>query len=186
MIYFTSDWHLGCDKLVENTRTCFRSVEEHNDEIIHQTNLRVCRDDMLVIIGDFCKEKPGRYRHRIRCKQIHFILGNHDNEAKTRKAFGGNVWHGRMVRAKHGKVWCEHTPVAFWDQCFRGTYHAYGHLHNDPWREMMLDIGMPERRSMDIGIDHAYEILGEYRPFTEEEFFFLLKNRIGHDIVKER
>ena len=103
MIYFTADMHLGCDKLVENTRPMYNSCEEHDDLVMDALNRTVGRDDRLVIIGDFCKEKPGRYRPHIRCKNIMFVLGNHDKESKIRAVFGGNVRYQYM--AKCGELW---------------------------------------------------------------------------------
>ena len=97
MIWFTADIHFGCDKLVENTRPEFVSVEEHDTHLVSQINGHVGRNDVLVILGDFCKEKPGRYRPLLKCRNHFFILGNHDKECKIRAVFGGNVWHQRMV-----------------------------------------------------------------------------------------
>lgn len=185
MIYFTADMHFGCDKLIENTRSEFKSTEEHDDYLLAQLNHRVDRDDTLVIIGDFCKEKPGRYRPRIRCKNIFFVLGNHDKEAKIKAVFGGNVWTQRMVKVGDKRVLCAHHPQCFWDRSHWGVYHAYGHLHFNAEREAMMDKGMPGRRSMDVGVDAAKKLLGEYRPFSEIEFFAYLSGQAGHDIIKQ-
>ncbi|MHC4302851.1 MAG: hypothetical protein ACYS7Y_36805 [Planctomycetota bacterium] len=166
-----------------------KDCDEHDEYMIHSANHWVYKDDILYILGDFCKEKPGRYRQLLRCKNIHFILGNHDQPAKIRNVFGGNVWDNRMVTVKGEptrKVWCCHYPTAFWDQCFRGSYHVYGHLHNDKKREAMMDLGMPGRRSMDVGVDHAYERYGEYRPFSATAVFNILRHRGGHDMIPEK
>ena len=91
MIWFTADQHFGCEKLVANTRTEFSDSKQHDDHLLDVLNRYVQPNDRLVIIGDFCKEKPGRYRPLIRCKNIMFVLGNHDKEVKIRAVFGGNV-----------------------------------------------------------------------------------------------
>lgn len=184
MIWFTSDTHFGCDKLVKNSRPEFKDIDEHDDHLLAQLNHRVGRDDTLVIIGDFCKEKPGRYRPRIRCKNIFFILGNHDKEAKIRAVFGGNVWQQRIVKCEKGHVFCSHYPTAYWDRSHWGVYHAYGHLHFNNEREAAMDRGLPGRRSMDVGVDAAKLLLGDYRPFSEVEFFCYLSGQQGHDIIK--
>ena len=61
-IYFTADPHYGCAKLVENSRPEFDSMEEHDEHLMQLINETVAPNDRLIIIGDFCKEKPGRYR----------------------------------------------------------------------------------------------------------------------------
>ncbi len=185
-IYFTADTHFGCEKLVENTRPEFSSIEEHDANLINMINLTVARNDTLVIVGDWCQDKPGKYRQQLK-QGIHifFILGNHDKEAKIRRVFGGNVWHRRMIKYKGEKILCDHYPTAFWNKCFLGVTHLYGHLHNDIKRERMMNKGMPGRRSMDVGVDHAKDWLGEYRPWSYEEIIMYLSPRIGHDTIKE-
>jgi calcineurin-like phosphoesterase family protein len=188
MIWFTADLHLGCEKLVEYTRTQFANVDEHDESIIFALNRFVYKSDTLVIAGDFCKEKPGKYRHLIHCKNIHFLLGNHDSEAKVRRVFGGNVWTGRTYKIKGEptrKIYACHHPSAFWPDSHNGAYHVYGHIHHKPELEAMLDRGLPGRRSMDVGVDHAYELYGEYRPFSQWNVLNHLRFREGHDIIPE-
>jgi calcineurin-like phosphoesterase family protein len=185
MIYFTSDTHFGDQKLVEHTRMEFASIEEHDSHLIGSINNKVGRNDILVILGDFCKEKPGLYRPLIKCRHTFFILGNHDKEQKIRNVFGGNVWQQKMVKLNTGeKVWCSHYPTAFWDGSHNGTYHAYGHIHDSTSRNGMMNVGMPGRRSMDVGMDAADRLLGNWEPFSETEFLYFLERRIGHDLLK--
>ena len=185
MIYFTADLHLGDTRLVEATRPECKDVVDHDNDILGLINNHVGRGDRLIILGDFCYEKPGRYRPQIRCRNIDFILGNHDSESKIRKSFGGNVWQQRMIKLAPGvKVWCSHYPTAFWDGSHNGKYHAYGHIHNCPEREAMMDLGMPERRSMDVGVESAKKLLGDWRPFSAVEFLSLTAHRPGHDIIR--
>ena len=184
MIWFTADTHFGCDKLVANTRKEFSCIEDHDAALLDRINHHVGRDDRLIIVGDFCKEKPGRYRPKIRCKNIMFVLGNHDKEVKIRRAFGGNVRHQYMTkttqRPQH-KVWCCHYPPAFWPDSHYGAIAAYGHIHDHRGYEEGMDQGLPNRRSMDVGVDVAKRILGEYRPFSEIEVLDLVGNRPGHE-----
>jgi hypothetical protein len=50
-------------------------------------------------------------------------------------------------------------------------------------REATLDVAFPGRRSMDVGVDNAKHLLGEYRPFSEDEVLEILLKRPGHDIL---
>lgn len=185
-IWFTSDYHFGCDNLVKHERSEFATTEEHDSYLLDATNRVVDRNDTLVIIGDFCKEKPGRYRPKIRCRHIFFVLGNHDGEAKIKAVFGGNVWTRKIVKIAPGvKVLCDHHPSCFWDGSHKGWYHAYGHIHHKPRYEAMMDLGLPGRRSMDVSVIAAKKLLGDYRPFSAVEFLDYLKDRPGHDIIPE-
>jgi len=41
--------------------------------------------------------------------------------------------------------------------------------------EAHLDAVIPNRRSLDVGVDNAYRLLGEWRPFAIDEIITLLK-----------
>jgi hypothetical protein len=49
----------------------------------------------------------------------------------------------------------------------RGGIHCYGHSHGE--FEEKLDDLWPYRNAMDIGIDNAFDLTGEFRPFHYEE-----------------
>ncbi len=57
-----------------------------------------------------------------------------------------------------------------WLGSHKGYYHCYGHSHGSleskPWG-----------KSMDVGIDSAYRLFGEYRPFSLEEVVEILDKR---------
>lgn len=183
MIWFTSDLHFGCDKLVKNTRPEFVDCDQHDVAMLQYINSVVRPNDRLIIIGDLCKEKPGRYRPKIRCKNIMYVLGNHDKECKIRKVFGGNVRWQYMVKCASGPVFCAHYAHFSWDRSHYGVHHAFGHWHSNSKLEGMRESGMPGHRSMDVGVDSAKKHLGEYRPFSEYEFFDLLKDKKGHENI---
>jgi hypothetical protein len=69
-----------------------------------------------------------------------------------------------------------------WDGSHNGVYHFYGHAHSKS--EYVLDQMMPDRRSLDIGVDNAYQLMGEFRPFREGEIMSYLAKRMGHDRVQ--
>ena len=71
--------------------------------------------------------------------------------------------------------------VATWDGSHQGVWHLYGHSHAaaEPW----ADAHMAGRRSLDVGIDNAYRLLGEYRPWSFEEIRELLGPRPGFHMV---
>ena len=79
--YFTADPHFGHERILDKTFSSrpFTTIKEHDDYIIDRINAHVMATDELFIIGDFCfSKKPGHYRNRIKCRQVHLIWGNHD------------------------------------------------------------------------------------------------------------
>ena len=180
--YFTADLHLGCNNLRKHTRPEYGTIEEHDDTIIANINRQVARNDRLIILGDFCLKKPGKYRYRINCRQVFFILGNHDKEAQIRAVFGGNVWLGKLVKLPRGEGWCSHYPHCYWPESHHGSFHCHGHTHHNQAHEAAMDLLGP-RRSMDVGVDSAKALFGSHRPITEDELFDRLAGRPGHGLV---
>ena len=123
----------------------------------------------LRIVGDFCYgvrgqyyEKAAAYRARINCRNVHIIWGNHDktsihNLFTSARHYDEIYVDGRLVIVHH------YAP-AIWNKNHRGSIYCYGHSHSTA--EAMLDKIWPQRRSMDVGVDNAFKLLGEYRPFS--------------------
>jgi hypothetical protein len=82
---------------------------------------------------------------------------------------------------KAERFFCSHYSHRVWDQHHKGVFHLYGHSHSSLEHD-------PNGRSMDVGIDNAYKLLGEYRPFNITEVYELLKDRssqiVDHHIKK--
>lgn len=75
-IFATADTHFGEPKILGvGHRYQFHDIGEHDDHLISQINTYVAREDRLIVVGDFGHEK---YRHRINCKEVILIRGNHD------------------------------------------------------------------------------------------------------------
>lgn len=94
-VFFTSDTHYGHNNicrgvskwadLEENTRD-FDTVSDMNDGIVNGINKNVREDDILFHLGDFAlynKKKNFEFRKQIKCKNVHLIKGNHDDEIKN-------------------------------------------------------------------------------------------------------
>lgn len=206
-VFFTADLHLGhgniikyCnrpflkkedkDALEENGGTWKDSrwrisrdaVDMMNDAITDNINAVVGPTDTLWILGDFMfaqkdntLHKAEFYRGRIKCKNVNLIWGNHD-DYKIRPFFQNT--YDLYTASVNGRacVLC-HYALAVWNKSHHGAYNLYGHSHNtaEPW----LNRVMKGRRSMDVGIDNAVKILGEYRPFSFEEIDGILSKREG-------
>lgn len=184
MIYLTADTHFNHKhSCTLPSRSVYATPDEHDAVLLENINSLVGRGDELVIIGDFAFSKAQRFRTLIRARRCWFIRGNHDRYEDSIKAFGEAPWR-RVMRILGTNVVLDHFPQAYWHNCHRGFYHAYGHTHAR--KEPILDAMIPERRSMDVGVDNAYRLLGEHRPFSAEEFFYLLKDRKGHDNPEPR
>jgi calcineurin-like phosphoesterase family protein len=177
------------------------SIRRMNEAIVLNTNSTVGEDDVLWCVGDFCMgkdyyENARQIRRSIRCKNIYMIWGNHDRrviENLFTKCFDmatiyidkptGKYWiagdpghppkHSQMIILNH-------YAMVVWNNSHHGSWSLHGHSHStlEPW----LDSHMPGHRSMDVGIDNAYKMLGDYRPFSFEEICGIMAARKGHTL----
>lgn len=176
MKYFTSDTHF-CHTSIAEVRG-FASIAEHDAAILDGINSAVEPDDQLYILGDFALDFPGRYRPKIRCKTVFFVIGNHDRPLKTQQAFG-EAPHMRFTKFGTCPVVLSHYPQCYWSGSHHGHAHFYGHCHAS--REDTLDSLFPGRRSIDVGVDNAFRLLGSYVPFPEDLLIAHFDARPGHD-----
>lgn len=179
-VYLSSDWHLGHANIAgPNTSVWkegyrnFDSLHEMNKTIIDNINKTVKQEDTILFHGDFSfggHTNIPNFRRQIFCQNIHFIRGNHDQHIHKYKEFFSSVqdyWEGTI----NGIPWVAmHYALRVWMGSHKGFLHTYGHSHASLER-------YPYGKSMDVGIDNAYRLLGEYRPFKFEEVYNILSKR---------
>ena len=146
------------------------------EHLLNNINQYVGHDDVLINLGDFIFKSPGyipKMRARITCQQLHHIIGNHDQKIEKYSALFNSIsdimqlnYHGHMF------ILC-HYAMRVWHQMHKGACHLYGHSHDSMDRHP----NQPWGRSMDVGVDSAYRILGEYRPFNIKEVMDILSKR---------
>lgn len=185
MIYFTADPHFGHANVLKFSNRPFANIEEHDDFLINSINEHVGKQDTLYILGDFAWKEPQKYLPLINCRNRFLIRGNHD--PNNIHSYMKNVYDVREIKipfpeGSKTKVWLSHYPHCYWPSSHYGAFHLYGHHH--AMREDTLDAVFPDRKSMDVGIDNAYRLLGAYRPFSAEEIYDILSNKKNHDPVE--
>ena len=103
---------------------------------------------------------------------IHLILGNHEKSVMrkegTRNLFA-SIKGADTIRVNGIDIYLHHYACGVWNKSHHGAYHLFGHSHDS----LEGDWG----RSMDCGVDSAYKILGEYRPFSFDEIHRILSKR---------
>lgn len=61
-----------------------------------------------------------------------------------------------------------HFPIHIWNKAHHNRVHLYGHVHGG--------YTAPDR-SLDVGIDNAFRLLGEYKPFSEADIERYMRGR---------
>lgn len=181
----------------------FESIEAHNEAIILGINKYVKPDDTLYHLGDWSFggiDKIWEFRKQINCRNIHFIFGNHDHhiennkhlvingdEGKAQKLLGHGTVHSdqndffvyaqdlftsvqyvKTVTIHGHRIFLSHYAHRVWDKSHKGRWHLYGHSHGT-----IQDWG----KSMDVGLDVAYRMFGEFRPFKFQEIQKIMQNK---------
>ncbi len=176
MIWFTSDWHLGHANIagpsVSNWKSGFRDfpgVHEMNNTLITNINKYVAVEDTIYFLGDFCfggHSKTPNFRDQINCQNIHVIRGNHDQHIDKYKDKFLSIQDVLSITVDKQTFFLSHYAHRVWYGSHKGFIHLYGHSHNS-----IPDFG----KSMDVGIDAAYWLFKEYRPFSITEILGIME-----------
>jgi len=145
------------------------------DELmISRWNETVGADDTVYHLGDLGFHSDPEFLLPVLNRlngRIHMVLGNHDfnpdlqpyaqERISTFQEYLKITVEGQPI------VMC-HYPLSEWDGSFRGTWHLYGHAHNQlptsPWK------------TQDIGVDGH-----DFRPWSMDELRAIMSTRKNMD-----
>lgn len=179
----------------------YKNIHDMNQDLVKQINKIVGTDDTLYHLGDWSFggiENIWKFRKQIACQNIHLILGNHDHHIEENKllenchyygsdpldiadgawsTFSSQVYsqklfssvsHYKEIKTPAGIIVLSHYGHRVWHGSHKGWIHLYGHSHGS----------LPMYgKSMDVGVDSARVLLGEYRPFYLSEVVQLMRDR---------
>jgi calcineurin-like phosphoesterase family protein len=167
-IYFTSDLHFGHRKITEYTeRGRFTNSEKHTRWLMELWNDTVTNEDTVYHLGDFTFDNRFLAREFAKLKGEHIIMlkGNHDS-AKVWRRFAETEPRIQMhdyleVNIEGQHICLFHFPISSWHRQHHGAWHLHGHCHSN--------LKIKQGRMLDVGLDSAYDVLGEHKFFTFED-----------------
>ena len=170
MNYYISDTHFGHENIMKHCNRPFLSIEDMDESILCNINERVTSEDDLYIVGDFCHWNPKEinpvdYLSRIRGKK-HLITGNHDKSLihnKAARAYFEDIRQYADIEDNGRRVILFHFPLAEWDGYHRGSYHIYGHVHNN-----MQNPAFSFMKRLDRAFNVSVDVIG-FGPKTLDE-----------------
>ena len=136
MNLYISDLHFGHENVIRFDERPFLDVEEMDKCLILNWNARVSPEDDVYIVGDFCfrsQHAPEWYLDQL-VGHKHLIIGNHDHVLlQSPEACRMLESIDKMAHVKDGDrhIALCHYPMAEWYKSRHGTWHIYGHIHND-------------------------------------------------------
>lgn len=167
----------------------FDSVDEMDEVLIRNWNATVGEEDLIYHLGDVSltrEDKTLSVLSRLNGNK-YLILGNHEKSV-MKKSYNREMFDTIRDMAelkiddtevKGGKqsiVLC-HYAMRVWNKSHHGAIHLYGHSHDS-----LDNHGEYWGKSMDVGVDSAYRILGEYRPFSYDEIKDILSKRDVNEV----
>lgn len=169
MKWFSSDLHWGYRNIVSYTnRGVDTTQEEHDEWLVNLWNSQVKPGHTLYHLGDFSFHKNPKKTLELIDRlngQIVMIKGNHDHS----DMFKEYAKHPKVIEAVHYKemkvagvnTCLFHFPIAAWNRQHHGAYCIHGHSHGSYTPE--------HGKILDVGLDNAYNVLGQHRFFTEDD-----------------
>jgi len=146
------------------------------------------------------KENVKKYRKLINCNNIHICVGNHDNYIRENCVFEDGTRAHDLFSSVQESIYkriCNsyfvmcHYAFRKWPYGATGSINLHGDSHgNLPEYQKLLQIADDPvlvktgdyYRQLDVGIDVAKILFGEYRPFHINEIKKIMNNRINLDI----
>lgn len=176
MKWFTSDLHFFHKNILKFTNRPADTIDDMHELIINNINEVVKPSDILYHLGDLNFGKPVYmldFFERINC-EVQLLQGNHDSDGAMRLyRLAPNVVRAECspyleVREGGQKLVLCHYPLAVWKNNHHGSWHLYGHCHNS-----YQNVG----KSIDVGIDAAWENYGKFRPLSFDEIAEIMETR---------
>jgi calcineurin-like phosphoesterase family protein len=192
-IWFTSDTHYGHSNIcrattkwqnAENITRDFKSLDHMNSAIVDQINGHVKEDDILFHLGDVSfggLDNLREFRSRVLCKNIHLILGNHDQNIEKNISDVQRLFLSvspythldfRMYNGSNQKKLIVqqdfilmHYPIQSWDGMNKSAIHLHGHVHLPPVKRIgkgkMMDVGVDGNGLAPISILEVMQIMAK-------------------------
>lgn len=175
MKFFTSDLHAFHKNICKFTnRHLVTDTENHEEWLVNLWNLQVTSSDLVYILGDvsFGKfEQAKEFLLRLNGQKI-VIKGNHDNEQHlNRLVFDKVILTWKLydeIEIQGVKACLMHYPIASWNRQHYGSYMLCGHSHG---------MYQGQGKILDVGIDSAYNVLGEHRLFSEDDVVVYMRQK---------
>lgn len=146
--FYISDLHFGHKNCLVFDNRPFKSIEEHDAQLVDRWNEAVGIDDDVWILGDISWYNPtetvGIFNQLNGAK--HLCIGNHDSKLLKSKMVRNlfmEIVDYKEIRFDSGNgggiVLC-HYPIPCYNNHYYGWYHLYGHVHNSFEWQMMKRI----------------------------------------------
>lgn len=174
-IWFQSDQHHFHKKILSHSNRPFKTLEEMTEKFLENWNAVVTKDDTGYVLGDFSFGKSDQtieIIRRMKCAQLHLILGNHDKGMKDRvKQKFKSVQHYLEINVPdldtprgYQPICLMHFPLLTWNKASHGSWNLHGHSHGT--------LKNNKGKRLDVGVDCF-----DYKPVSYEQVKEIMKSK---------
>jgi calcineurin-like phosphoesterase family protein len=153
-----------------------------HEKIFGNINDVVGELDTLWVVGDLTIDcsphKLVEIRNKIKCRNVHLIRGNHDLEDNDIPPYTfSSIQDVANIVVNSQRIFMSHYAHVTWPKQHKGAWMIFGHSHSslNPW----IDKHMPNSKMLDVGIDNAFKLFGEYRPFSFKDIREYMSKKSG-------
>ena len=160
--FFTADLHFGHSEIIEFCNRQFENTEEMKHALIRNWNSRVSNDDHVYIVGDLFyggRGGAGLDDALATVKQLngilHLVTGNHDLPYLKNMDYHylfADTDQIRYLKHEGDHIFLCHYPMAEWSGYYRGSWHIYGHIHNDK-KSAAFQYLKTQEKALNAGVD---------------------------------
>lgn len=144
--FFTADEHYGHEKILKYCNRPFKTIGDHDEQLIKNHNEVVTPHDIVIHLGDFTFYPKRQVADIITRLNGHhtFLRGSHDRWLSQSAAV---LWE-RCIDNQH--IVCCHYPMLQWPRSHYGAWQLFGHSHG-------ASAHHNPATQMDVGVDtHNY------------------------------
>ena len=187
-IFFTGDHHFHHANIITYAERNFSNVLEMDEELIRAWNNTVSIQDTVYYLGDFCLgvspqdifvELNGtiwyladetHHDRKWLYKELHDSRRIFSSENYFTKSGAVHFMPSLVTLDMEPAITLCHFPIESWNKSHYGAWSLHGHIHSrgDSFRK---------EKKLDVGVDNAKVLLGEYRPFSLEEVTEIMQTR---------
>ena len=168
-IWISSDLHFGHDRGFLYEPRGFKTIEEHDEEIIKNWNELVAADDDVYLLGDLMLNDN---EHGIECLKrlngnLHFIRGNHDTDTRwvLYAELGKTLGWAYVIKYRKYHFYLSHYPTMTGnleaESLHQVAINLFGHTHQQHnfYQDIpfMYHVGMDSHNNKPVLLDDIIE-----------------------------
>lgn len=134
-VFYISDLHFGHKSILTFDNRPFKTIEDHDEELLRRWNNKVGIDDDVWILGDiswYNATKTIEIFKRLNGTK-HLCIGNHDKKLlgnKDIRDLFAEIVDYKEIQFDNGEgIVLSHYPIPCYNNHFYGWCHLYGHVH---------------------------------------------------------